>query len=197
VRLARRIVPVVAAALLAACGGAPDAPAPETAPAPAEAAAPETGATAAPAEPLRPVRVRVYFPSADATDLVGEDREIFDTAAPGDRAKQILSDLIEGPESGAAVPAVPRGVRLRQVYVLADGTAWADFSVELRDLAAGGSAEELTTVYAIVDSVALNVREIRRLGILIEGEEVDTLTGHLDLRRPLAPRTDLIRGARR
>ncbi len=192
---------LLALALVAAPGCGGDAPEPPAGPAPDAAAAgdaqdadaPQTaGEVAEAAAPLRPIRVQVYFPSADGSEFVAEPRDIFDTVSPTDRAKQILSDLISGPEGQDALPAMLRGVRLRQVYVLDDGTAYADFSSELRDLSGGGTAQELMTVYAIVNSLALNVPEIRRVGILIDGEEIETLSGHLDLRRPLAPRTDLI-----
>lgn len=198
---------VATLALAAACGGGDAPPGEDAAPPDAADRADPDGAADAGAEPakaaeptsdpLRPVRVQIYFPADDATELVGEDRDIFDTAAPGDRAKQILSDLIEGPRGGEAVSALPRGVRVRQVYVLDDGTAYADFSRELTDLAPGGTAAELMTVYAIVNSLALNVGEIRRVGILVDGHEIETLGGHLDLRRPLPARSDLIRGSGR
>jgi spore germination protein GerM len=87
---------------------------------------------------------------------------------------------------------VPPGTRLRQIYVLEDGTAYVDFSVDLRDGISGGSMEEILTVYSIVDSVALNVPEIQRVGILINGEPVESLNGHLDLRYPLSPDLSLI-----
>jgi spore germination protein GerM len=176
----------LAAALLCspACrggkAGAPEAP-----------AAPESSSEPRPAtgepeqEPLGRATVTVYFPSATSDGLAGEAREIFATPLPGDRAKQILSDLISGPTTEAALPALPAGTRLRQVYVLQDGTAYADFSSELIAGIGGGSADEIQSVYAIVNSIALNVPEIVRVGILVEGRPCETLAGHLDLRRPL------------
>ena len=59
----------------------------------------------------------------------------------------------------------------------------------------GGSAKEMFAVYSIVNSLALNIPEIRRVGILIEGEAVDTLNGHMDLRRPLRPDSSMIVGS--
>jgi spore germination protein GerM len=144
------------------------------------------------AEALRRLNVMVYYPSLEGDGLVGEPHEIFETRAPGDRAKQIIADLIAGPTSETALPAIPPGTRLRQVYVLDDGTAWIDFSEDLRRGMHGGSTEEIFTVYAIVNSVVLNIPEIRRVGLLLEGEPADTLNGHLDLRRPLPPDTALV-----
>lgn len=55
--------------------------------------------------------------------------------------------------------------------------------------------EEILAVYAIVDSVVINIAEIDRVGILVNGRPVATLNGHLDLRRPLAPDYSLILGS--
>lgn len=141
---------------------------------------------------MRRLNVLIYFPSTTGDGLVGEAHEIFMTAAPGDRAKQILADLISGPITETAVRALPPGTQLRQVYVLEQGTAYVDLSADLKRGIGGGSAEELFTVYSIINSVALNIPEIRRVGILVEGEPVDTLNGHLDLRRPLSPDLSVI-----
>lgn len=152
-------------------------------------------AAPAPSAGLRTVRVTVYYPAAGARGLVAEPREIFETGGPGDRAKQILADLISGPSSGGATRAVPPGTRLRQIFVLEGDTAYVDFSSELSRAMNGGTRQELLTVYSIVDSVALNVPEIRRVGILINGRQVDSLSGHIDLRYPLTPdRSWILRG---
>ena len=137
--------------------------------------------------PLRRRSIVIFFPATDLPGLVGEPREIFETATPGDRVKQIVADLISGPATEQAMRALPGGTRLKQVYVLDDGTAYLDFSPDLRQGIGGGSTEELLTIYAIVDSVALNVPEIRRVGILVNGEPLETLNGHVDLRQPLRP----------
>ncbi len=144
--------------------------------------------------PLAEETVTLYFPSAASDGLVSETRQILHTAVPGDRAKQIISDLLAGPSGEAAVSLVPEGTRLRQVYVLDDGTAYADFSEELRSGIEGGSDAEILTVYSIVNSLALNLSEIRRVAILVEGRECETLNGHLDLRRPLKPDPKLVLG---
>jgi hypothetical protein len=146
-------------------------------------------------EPLRTATVEIYFPSALSDGLVGEFRQIFDTVTPGDRAKQIVADLISGPTSDDCLRAVSPSTRLRQAYVLTDGTAYLDFSSELTEGLGGGSMKELLTVYAIVDSVAFGVREIRRVAILVNGRPLETMNGHLDLRRPLKPNSQWILGS--
>ena len=163
-------------------------------------AAVDTVPTPAPLDPggsdagslLRHEYATLYFPSAQSSLLVGETHEIVRTSSPGDRVKQILSDLIAGPQGKTAVASLPPETKLRQVYVLDDGTAYADFSEDLRSKIGGGSEDEILTVYSIVNSVTLNVREISRVAILVEGRPCETLNGHLDLRRPLRPDRKLI-----
>jgi hypothetical protein len=43
-----------------------------------------------------------------------------------------------------------------------------------------------------VQTVTANLPPARRVQILIDGKEVDTLAGHVDLRRPLAPDPSVI-----
>ena len=177
---------LLAALMVIGCGGDGEQPGPAPEGAEAEAAEAEV-------QPLAYLKVSLYFPSAGANRLVKESREIFETASPGDRAKQILSDLLEGPNSRGALPVTPRGVRLRQVYVTAAGVAFADFSSDLRFAIRGGSTDEILAVYSIVNSLVLNIDEINKVAILVEGEECETLSGHMDLRRPLPANRRLLR----
>jgi hypothetical protein len=166
-----------------------------------EAAAAEEAERAAAAkaaeeiDPLPRNQVEIYFPSALESGLVGEFREIFATSTPGDRVKQIVNDLIEGPTSDEALRALPAGVLLRQAFVLDDGVAYLDFNSALADGLGGGSMEEMLAIYAIVDSVVLNVPEIHAVGLLINGGPLETLNGHVDLRRPLLADYSLILGS--
>jgi hypothetical protein len=100
---------------------------------------------------------------------------------------------------GAAPPplaaAVPAGTALRGVYVAerdcdvpaatCQRDAFVDLSAEARTKHTGGALDELFTIYAIVDAVTVNLPAISRVQILVEGNEVDTLAGHVDLRHPL------------
>jgi hypothetical protein len=43
-----------------------------------------------------------------------------------------------------------------------------------------------------VNTLVLNFDEIERVQLLIEGKEIKTLCGHLDLSRPLGPAPELI-----
>jgi germination protein M len=59
-----------------------------------------------------------------------------------------------------------------------------DFSRELQTLHTGGTTGEILTVYSIVNTLTMNFKEVERVQILIDGDEVETLVGHLDLEQP-------------
>jgi hypothetical protein len=167
-----------------ACGGRQaEAPAPEASPAP-EGALPQ----------LEHIDVVLFFPAEDGSALLPEKRTIVKTSEPGTLAKQVIAELVVGPQEAGKVRALPEGTVLRQVYLTPGGTAYADFGPELRAGLGGGSAAELMAVYAVVNALSSNIPGVRKVGILIGGQPVDSLNGHLDLSRPLPPRQDLVRG---
>jgi hypothetical protein len=178
--------------ILAGCGGADEEAA--SAP-PADQVLPEQTAAAGeidPAAPLPRNTVEIYFPSSGSNGLIGEFREIFDTPDPGDRAKQIVADLISGPAAEGTLRSLPPATRLRQAYVLRNGVAYLDFTADLKEDIGGGSMEEILAVYSIVNSIVVNIPGVRRVGILVNGRPLATLNGHLDLRRPLPADFSLI-----
>jgi hypothetical protein len=66
-------------------------------------------------------------------------------------------------------------------YVLPDGTGIADFSDGLSSETPSGILSESLAVTSITRTLESNVSALRRLKILIHGQEVDTLAGHVDL----------------
>ena len=74
---------------------------------------------------------------------------------------------------------------LRALYLTERGDAFVDLSPDVRTRHTGGSLDELFTVYTIVNALTTNLPAVKRVQILIEGKEVDTLAGHVDLRHPL------------
>ena len=129
--------------------------------------------------------ISLLFPGTDDGFLHVEKRSVIAIETPEDRAVQCLEELFRGPSPGL-LAAVPDGVRVRQVYVLKDGTAWVDLSPEIRKLASG-SAAELQAIYGIVDTLALNIPDVRHVGLLVDGETPETLAGHVSLEQPFEP----------
>jgi hypothetical protein len=102
------------------------------------------------------------------------------SADPVQRAKQVLRALIANPPTPEQ-RTLPADTLLLAFYVLSDGTGIADFSDALSSETPSGIVSEEIAVDSITETLANNVSELRRLKILIHGQEVQTLAGHVDL----------------
>ena len=130
--------------------------------------------------------VVLYFPSYPEGKLRAETRTLALTAGDSDRIRQVALALVEGSQQESAA-ALGAGADLRAVFLTSDGTAYLDFSsAALAGLTPGIKSETLA-VYSIVDSLAANVAAVKRVKILVQGQEVDTLDGHVDLTNDFVP----------
>ena len=96
------------------------------------------------------------------------------------RAKQVLNTLLAGPVD-ADLRTLPPDAALLEFYLLPDGTGIADFSEALGTSIPSGIESEQLAIDSITRTLEANVPQVQRLKILIHGQEMDTLAGHLDL----------------
>ena len=126
----------------------------------------------------------LFYISDDGMRLVGFRRRLERQAEPTAQARVILEAQLAEPPAPLLSP-IPPGTRLRAVYLTDRGDAFVDLTEEITVGHTGGSLEELFTVYAIVNALTTNLPSINAVQILVNGQEVDTLVGHVDLQRPL------------
>jgi spore germination protein GerM len=148
------------------------------------AQAPDVPATASAAQPVRKINVTLFYVAEDGMALVPVPREVPFGAAPAEQAREIVAAQLAA--AAPQVSAIPAGVTLRDVFITERGDAFVDLSAEIATRHPGGSLHEIFTVYTIVNALTVNLPAIQRVQILVEGKEVDTLAGHVDLRHPLA-----------
>jgi hypothetical protein len=135
--------------------------------------------------------VRLYFGGSDGLYLVGEPRELDNCPDDQTCMLETVKALVAGPV-GDLVPILPAQTRVLGI-IEQNGVASVDFS---RDLVAGhpgGSVSELFTLYGLADTLAENFPYIRQVRILVEGQPVESIKGHVDLRRPIAADFHLVR----
>jgi Sporulation and spore germination len=146
-------------------------------------AAPSPAANA-PSAPERKINATLYYVSEDGLSLPGVQREVAFADNIADQARRIVeAQLGDAPAPYAS--AIPPGTPLRALFIGERGEAFVDLGGEARTKHPGGSLEEIFTAYAIVNALTVNLPAITRVQILIDGKEVDTLAGHVDLRHPL------------
>jgi hypothetical protein len=127
------------------------------------------------------VKVKMFWGSkAQDGTLMPVTIELPLSSDPVLRAKQVLNTLLAGPVDPEA-RTLPPDAALLAFYLLPDGTAIADFSEALATSTPSGIQSEQMAVDSIVRTLEADVPQATRLKILIHGQEVDTLAGHIDL----------------
>lgn len=133
----------------------------------------------------------LFFFDINSLRLAGEERELDLSQDITERLKQTITALLSDSVSGL-YQTIPKGTLLYEVYVDEQSTAYLDFSYHLKDGHIGSTTSEALTVAAILRTVKVNFSdEIRKVQILIEGLETDTIGGHVDISKPLRLSLDL------
>ena len=158
------------------------------------APAPVNAAASTPAAETPHISATLFYASPDGDALISVRREVELAEGLEAQGRQIVaSQLAAAPEPH--VSPIPAGTTLRAFYVTERGDAFVDLSREVSSAHPGGSMSEMLTVQAIVNAVIANLPAVKRVQLMVDGREVDTIAGHVDVRRPLTPDTSLIREA--
>ena len=136
----------------------------------------------------RKITARLFYVTEDGLHLAAVEREVVYGEGTVEQARRIIEAQLD-PAPSPYVSTIPSGTTLRTVFVSGQGEAYVDLSPEVSSAHPGGSLNELLTVYTIVDALTTNLPAITAVQMLIDGREVDTLAGHVDLRRPLQENT--------
>lgn len=139
-----------------------------------------------------PVPVHLYFGSPNGSYLISETRIMSTTEDPVQLARSILEALISGPRS-ELTRTVPAASRLRAIFVTTDNICIADFSSDIREQHPGGCGGEMLTVYSIVNSLIMNIPSIKQVKLLIEGNDIESVAGHMSLQNPIPANMLIIR----
>jgi len=135
--------------------------------------------------------ITLFFLSEEDSLLHPEEREILDNPSLVYMAEQAIEELLKGAQS-ESLSALPAETKLRGIFITQEGVAYVDFSGEIQENHPSGSTSEIAIVFAVVNSLTYNFKTIKRVFILIDGSEKETLAGHVDLSQPLLPRYDLL-----
>lgn len=141
--------------------------------------------------------VTLYFSDPEGEYLMGEKREIPRRGSVQEEAKELVIELTHGPKE-KLIPTLPAQTKVLALQIEEPGVAKVSFNRALIKGHPGGSSAELMTVYSVVNSLTFNFPEIKRVQILVEGKEIETITGHLSLNKPLAANPSILKkGGRR
>jgi hypothetical protein len=138
-----------------------------------------------PAASGRKIKARLFYVGDSGMKLTSIERDVAYGEGAVAQAREIIAAQI-APVVEPLVSAVPPGTALRAVFITEGGEAFVDLSREVVSSHTGGTLGELLTVYTLVNALTENLPAITAVQVLVDGQEVETLSGHIDLRRPLA-----------
>ena len=143
------------------------------------------GTAAAPpaATAVRKITATLFYVSEDGMTLMQAQREVPFSPNVAAQARAIVEAQLA--PAAPLVSAIPAETKLREVFVTERGDAFVDLTADIVARHSGGSLDEILTVYTIVNVLTVNLPAITRVQLLIDGKEVDTIAGHVDLRHPL------------
>ena len=136
-------------------------------------------------------KVQLYFSDSNERFLTPEVRYIPKKKSINGKAEELVKALLEGPKTGL-IKTFPGETKFQSVKITKDGTAYVSFGKNLIELHPGGSTSEITTIYSLTNTLSLNIPDIKRVKLLIDGKELETITGHIDTRHPFILNRELI-----
>lgn len=129
-----------------------------------------------------PLTVRYWALSRKDGRPVEAELVIRKSREPLNRLKQAVRAYLER-EGGEVYAPAPPGAHLREIYLLADGTAVIDFELPAVPQRAFGFLEEAVFQKAVETLLTENFREVRRVRFLRDGGAGETWGGHWALER--------------
>ncbi len=132
---------------------------------------------------------KVFFADGQGLGLIAEECTI--QVAPNQQVETyIVEQLIKGPTDPDLFRTIPAETKVRDVKT-DDSICYVDLSADFINKFEGGSTPERLAVYSIVNSLT-ELPGVKKVQILIEGNKVSTIAGHMDLSSPFERNAEII-----
>lgn len=129
--------------------------------------------------------ITLFVGDAERGTLTRKIREIENNQELLQELTQTVELLIQ-PEENVRNDAIPEGTTLLNVFISRAGIAYLNLSRHVQVRHIGGLSAELTSVASLVNTLLFNFQQVKQVQILVEGAEIETLTGHVDCRKPFS-----------
>ncbi|SHK66162.1 Sporulation and spore germination [Selenomonas ruminantium] len=133
--------------------------------------------------------VKVYYPDEQGLKLQSVTKTV--KVGGSDKYTAALKALLDGTKEKGLATIVPKQAKIKSVKVQGD-TAFVDFDDNLVKKFIGGSTGEEMLVGSIVNTLT-EFSEIKKVQLLVEGKKIESISGHLDLTKPVERMENLIK----
>lgn len=132
----------------------------------------------------------VYRAAADGSEKLLPEKFTVAANGKGIAENALIALVSTKPQDARMDDVIPIGTKVLGLRIDDKGTAYADFSKELAKKGQG-SYGEMMLCYAITNTLT-EFPQIKRVQILIEGQKVTTISGHMDVEDPLERNDSLL-----
>ena len=128
------------------------------------------------------LQVTVYYPDQAGMSLIPVQREIKFTD-DSQKYLETVNCLLDAPIEEELTKIFPKGAKIKSITLKGD-TAIVDLDSGITKNFVGGSTGEEFLINSVVDTLT-EFDEVKQVQFLIDGKEVETLAGHMDLSAPI------------
>lgn len=126
-------------------------------------------------------RVVLFIAHDDDGTLRGESAQIPMPSGRQQRAEELLRALLLRYLDKDSPHRLGSGADIRSVYLVDPGMAVIDLNSAFADTHRSGVLVEQLTVASLIQTVSVNIPNLLKVKILVDGKERETLAGHADL----------------
>ena len=137
------------------------------------------------------MKIKVYYPDESGLRLVGVNREVEINDTDESKYKAAVEAVMTPPKEKNLTKVVSNNSSLIDVKVK-DGTALVNLSKNIKIGFVGGSTGEELLIGSVVNTLT-EFKEVNAVKFLIDGQEVETLSGHMDLSTPIKRMENLMK----
>lgn len=134
--------------------------------------------------------VQLFYGGADQL-LMSEPRNVSLPQASAAALPLVMRELVKGPAGKTSLRLLPADTVVRGAWLLPGGTVIVDLGGQTLTAGWGtGSHQELLAIQSLVQTATANFADAQRVRVLVNGNQAETLGGHIALSRSFAPRAD-------
>jgi hypothetical protein len=125
------------------------------------------------------LQVCLYFSDINERFLVPEKRYIPKISDTEEQTKALVKALLEGSKTGC-INTFPQNTEVQSVKIRPNDIALVSFNKDLIKFHPGGSASEMATIYSLTNTLITNIPKIKKVKLLVDGKEIESIKGHID-----------------
>ena len=123
----------------------------------------------------------LYFADVQGTNLTAVARQFPPGMDAHRMGRAVLDALMQGPTGERGMRIFPEHTRVTALFITEDNDAYVDLAVDLEKMAPTDTMTEYLGVYSLVNTLTVNIPQIKQVKILLNGEEDASLGGHISL----------------